>query len=106
MNEILDRSLDLGEFVPQPDDGMIICRCEEITKGEIRKAVHDGMRNLTEIKRYLRAGMGLCQGLSCSRLVRAIVAKELGVSPAKLELSSPRSPARPVEMRVYANELR
>ena len=38
---INDRMRDIGEFVPQPDDDMLICRCEEISKGEIRKAVHD-----------------------------------------------------------------
>ena len=37
-----DRSRDIGPFVPAPDDDMIICRCEEVTKGEIRRAVHDG----------------------------------------------------------------
>ena len=42
MHEVNDRSRDIGEFVPAPDDDMLICRCEEITKGEIRKAVHDG----------------------------------------------------------------
>ena len=53
MHEINDRSRDIGPFVPGPDDDMIICRCEEVTKGEIRKAVHDGMFTLTEIRRYL-----------------------------------------------------
>lgn len=57
-----DRNRELKPFVPQPDDDMIVCRCEEITKGEIRRAVHDGMFTLTEIRRYLRTGMGLCQG--------------------------------------------
>ena len=67
MNSVNDRSRDIGEFKEMPDDGMIICRCEEITKGEIRKAVHDGMFTLTEIRRYLRTGMGLCQGQTCSK---------------------------------------
>ena len=40
-----DRSRDIGEFIPQPDDDMIVCRCEEITKGEIRRAVHHSHRN-------------------------------------------------------------
>ena len=51
-----DRNRELKPFVPQPDDDMIVCRCEEITKGEIRRAVHDGMFTLTEIRRYLRTG--------------------------------------------------
>ena len=58
MHEVNDRSRDIGEFVPAPDDDMLICRCEEITKGEIRKAVHEGMWTMTEIRRYLRTGMG------------------------------------------------
>ena len=44
-------------FVEREDDDMIICRCEEITKGEIRRAVYDGMRTTNEVKRYLRSGM-------------------------------------------------
>ena len=78
MDKLMNRSENIGSFVPMPDDDMIVCRCEEITKGEIRWAVHDGFRSLTEIKRVLRNGMGLCQGQTCSRLVRSIVARELG----------------------------
>ena len=85
MENIYDRIDALGEFTPQPDDDRIICRCEEVTKGEIRKAVHDGMYTITEIRRYLRCGMGLCQGQTCAKLVKGIVARELGVSPAVLK---------------------
>ena len=104
MNSVNDRNRDIGDFIPAPDDDMLVCRCEEITKGEIRKAVHDGMWTLTEIRRYLRTGMGLCQGQTCSRLVKGIVARELGVSPAELERATSRAPMRPVEMRIFANE--
>lgn len=104
MNSVNNRSRDIGEFIPAADDDMIICRCEEITKGEIRKAVHDGMYTLTEIRRYLRTGMGLCQGQTCSKLVKGIVARELKVSPAELEPAGSRAPMRPIEMRVLGNE--
>lgn len=104
MNSVNDRSRDIGEFVPEPDDDMFICRCEEITKGEIRKAVHDGMWTMTEIRRYLRTGMGLCQGQTCARLVKGIVARELKISPAELEPATSRVPMRPIEMKVFANE--
>ncbi len=104
MNAVSDRSKDIGPFVPGADDDMIICRCEEITKGEIRRAVHEGMWTLTEIRRYLRTGMGLCQGQTCSKLVKSIVARELGVSPAELEPATSRVPMRPIEMQIFANE--
>jgi len=102
---INDRSRDIGEFIPAPDDDMIICRCEEITKGEIRSAVHDGMYTLTDIRRFLRTGMGLCQGQTCAKLVKGIVSRELGVSPADLEPATARAPMRPIEMKVMANDL-
>lgn len=101
--KVFDRTKPIGEFEARPDDDLIICRCEEITKGEIRKAVYDGMYTINEIKRYLRAGMGLCQGLTCGRNVKDIVARELGISPAELEEATPRPPARPVTAKVYAD---
>jgi NAD(P)H-nitrite reductase large subunit len=104
MSKIIDRSLKLSPFIPQADDDMIICRCEEVTKGEIRRAIHDGMYTLTEIRRYLRTGMGLCQGQTCSRLVKSLVAKEMGIAPSELENTVSRAPQRPVEMSVLANE--
>lgn len=104
MSKIKDRSINLGEYVLQPDDDMIICRCEEVTKGEVRKAVHDGMFTLTEIRRYTRTGMGLCQGQTCGRLIKGIVARELSVAPIELEPAVARSPMRPIEMKVLGNE--
>lgn len=104
MSKVNNRSRDIGEFKRQPDDNMIICRCEEITKGEIRRAVHDGMFTITEIRRYLRTGMGLCQGQTCGKLVKGIVARELGVSPLELEPAVSRAPMRPIEMKVFGHE--
>lgn len=101
--KVFDRTKPIGDFVPQPDDDMIVCRCEEITKGEIRKAIYDGMYTVNEIKRYLRPGMGLCQGLTCGRNVKDIVARELGIPARDLEEATPRPPARPVTAIVYAD---
>ncbi len=99
-----NRSYDLGEYIPAEDDDMIICRCEEVTKGEIRRAIYDGMFTMAELRRYLRNGMGLCQGQTCGRLVKSILAKELGVSPQELEPATSRAPMRPTEMCVLSNE--
>lgn len=92
-------------FSEEEDDHMIICRCEEITKGEIRRAIYDGMYTLTEIRRYLRTGMGLCQGQTCGRLVKSILAKELQVRGVDLEPASSRAPMRPIEMSILADEV-
>ncbi|MGN1030378.1 MAG: (2Fe-2S)-binding protein [Butyricicoccaceae bacterium] len=101
----LIRSRAETSFVPQPDDDMIICRCEEITKGEIRRAVHDGMRTMNEVKRWLRSGMGLCQGQTCQRLVQNIIAAELGTRPTEVGLIQGRAPVRPVEIGTFSNNI-
>lgn len=91
-------------FSPEPDDDLIICRCEEITKGEIRRAVHDGMVTFNMVKRFLRPGMGLCQGQTCGIHVRRLISKELGIPLNQVGISTPRSPARPVDMEEYGRE--
>ncbi len=104
MSKII-RKAPTEPFKPQPDDDLIICRCEEITKGEIRRAVHDGLRTVNEIKRWTRAGMGLCQGQTCQRNVQNIIARELGISVADVGMITGRAPVRPVVMEVYANDV-
>ena len=101
---INDRSRSLGPLISEKDDDLIICRCEEIRKGEIRQAIHDGMFTMTEIRRYLRTGMGLCQGQSCTRMVKNILAKELQMNPAKIHMAASRAPMRPLEMEIFAKE--
>lgn len=48
--------------------------------------------------------MGLCQGQTCAKLVKRIVAQELQVSPAVLEPATSRAPMRPLEMKIFAAE--
>ena len=86
-----------------PDDDMIICRCEEITKGEIKAAIRNGMQTVNGIKRVTRAGMGLCQGQTCQRLVTQIIAEELRQSVADIAPTTARGPVRPLNMAVFAN---
>ena len=102
---VIDRHKDIGPFVSRPDDDLIVCRCEEITKGEIRKAVHEGMFTMTEVRRFLRPGMGLCQGKTCGRIVKGVIAAELGQRPAELDDCTARGPARPVTVSSYGNEV-
>ncbi len=65
-----------------PAYGKIVCRCEEITEGEIVRAVRENppAKNVDAVKRRTRAGMGRCQGGFCQPHVAEIIARELGVS--------------------------
>ena len=60
-----------------PSYGKIVCRCEEISEGEIIDAITRplGARSLDGIKRRVRAGMGRCQGGFCSPKVMELIEK-------------------------------
>lgn len=62
-----------------PSYGQIVCRCEEITEGEILDAIHRplGATTLDGIKRRTRAGMGRCQAGFCTPKTMEILSKEL-----------------------------
>lgn len=78
------------------NDDVLVCRCEEITAGEIRQAIRDGATDVTQIKLRTRAGMGLCQGRTCEFLVQQILSQELKVDREKTGFSTPRTPQRPI----------
>jgi len=72
-----------------PDYGVIICRCEEISKGEILNALRRNVPcdTIDGVKRRVRPGMGRCQGGFCGPLVLDIIAKEKGIEPRQVRKS-------------------
>ena len=96
------------EAAPKTDastdgDDLVICRCEEITRGEIKAAIRNGIQTLNGVKRITRAGMGLCQGQTCQLLLARILAGELGLSAADIDPTTARGPVRPLKLEVFAN---
>jgi bacterioferritin-associated ferredoxin len=85
-------------------DDVIICRCEDVTHGEIAGAVDSGLRTAEEIKRILRCGMGPCQGRTCSRLIARIIAERTGAPASTIQVPTVRPPSRPVEIGVLAGK--
>lgn len=64
-----------------PSYGRVVCRCEEITEGEILEAIRRNppARDIDGVKRRTRAGMGRCQGGFCMPSVAEILSDELGI---------------------------
>lgn len=62
-----------------PSYGKIVCRCENITEGEIVDAIKSSFGSITVdgVKRRCRPGMGRCQGGFCGPRVVEIIAREL-----------------------------
>ncbi len=83
-------------------DDTIICRCEEITLGEVKAALAEEIRDLNELKRTTRAGMGNCQGRMCGPALQQVVAHAKGIAPAEIGPLHPRPPIRPVPLTALA----
>ncbi len=75
------------ELIKQdPDYGKIVCRCEEISLGEIKQAIRNplGVHTIDGVKRRVRAGMGRCQGGFCMPIITRVIAEELGIDPSEV----------------------
>ncbi len=78
----------------------LVCRCEDVSREIIEEAIRDGAVTLDAVKRRTRAGMGLCQGLTCRRIVANLIT-EIGSKPAQsLPPPTVRPPVRPIPMDV------
>lgn len=92
LNEMSDE--ERNEYIKKNGDyGVIICRCEEISKGEIIDALERPIKVATidGIKRRVRPGMGRCQGGFCAPLVSKIIAEHEGIDIAEVKKSSSES---------------
>ena len=71
-----------------PDYGEIVCRCETVTRAEIRQAIHNplGVCTVNGIKVRTRASMGRCQGGYCETRITAMIREELGKAVNEVEL--------------------
>lgn len=69
-----------------PAYGAIVCRCENISEGEIVDAITRtlGARSLDGIKRRVRQGMGRCQAGFCTPRTMSILSKETGIPMGKI----------------------
>ncbi len=72
------------------DFGVIVCRCEEVSRGEVLAALRRSVPcdTVDGVKRRVRAGMGRCQGGFCGPLVAQIIADELNIPVEQVGKSS------------------
>ena len=77
----------------QPAYGAIVCRCEQISEGEILDALHRtlGAKSMDGLKRRVRQGMGRCQGGFCTPRAMELLAEALGVPMEQICKNEPGS---------------
>ncbi len=94
----LDRAYPPAAQSLTPADATIICRCEEVTAGDIRRFAQLGCKGPNQAKAFGRAGMGPCQGRFCGLTVTEILARETGQGQQETGALRIRAPLKPVTL--------
>jgi sarcosine oxidase subunit alpha len=80
----------LGRYVERTAEDTIICRCERVAAGTIRKLIRDGVRDINEIKSVTRASMGSCGAKTCTPLIHRLFREE-GIPESEI-VDQPKRP--------------
>jgi NADPH-dependent 2,4-dienoyl-CoA reductase/sulfur reductase-like enzyme len=94
----IDRAYPPHVTAMAPADGTIICRCEEVTAGDIRRMAQLGCRGPNQTKAFGRPGMGPCQGRYCGLSVTQILSEANAMTPDEVGYYRIRAPLKPVTL--------
>ncbi|MEM5365422.1 NAD(P)/FAD-dependent oxidoreductase [Paraburkholderia azotifigens] len=87
-----------------PSNDVIVCRCEEVTAGDVRGFVELGCMGPNQAKSFGRCGMGPCQGRMCGLTVTEIIADARKVPPDEVGYYRIRPPIKPLTLGELAGE--
>lgn len=90
--------------IPQGPD-TVVCRCEEVTAGQIRRHVELGCLGPNQTKAFGRCGMGPCQGRFCGLTVTEIIAEARGTEPESVGYYRIRAPVKPITLGELAGQV-
>lgn len=98
---IVNEPIDLYQKSFTEDD-TIVCRCERVSVGEIRKWIRSGVRDFNELKALTKVGMGACGGKTCTSLIEKIFREE-GISLDEITPGTKRPLFIEVPLGIFAN---
>ena len=84
------------DWVSHSSDSVTICRCEDITVGQISRVIQNGVDDIGSLKKLTRVGMGRCQGRYCGPLVVKMLAERTKREPDRWSWFAPRFPVKPL----------
>jgi NADPH-dependent 2,4-dienoyl-CoA reductase/sulfur reductase-like enzyme len=90
------------ELIARLDDDTIVCRCEEVTAGQVREAVGQGCTGPNQLKSFTRCGMGPCQGRQCGTTVSQLIGHTLGRPVEEIGAYRIRPPLKPISLTQLA----
>jgi NADPH-dependent 2,4-dienoyl-CoA reductase/sulfur reductase-like enzyme len=99
----LDRYYPAPSWIGGIADDVLLCRCEEVTAGQLREAMSHGCSGPNQAKSFLRCGMGPCQGRMCASSVTEVMAATSGSAPDEIGSFRIRPPIKPVTLAEVAS---
>ncbi|AZF47542.1 MULTISPECIES: NAD(P)/FAD-dependent oxidoreductase [unclassified Pseudomonas] len=88
------------QWAAQAPDALTLCRCEEVSVGEVRAVVDEGHWEINRVKAHCRVGMGRCQGRMCGLAAAEIVAERSGRSIDQVGRLRAQAPVKPLPFGV------
>lgn len=89
-----------AQWAAQAPDNLILCRCEEISVGDVRAVVDEGHWEINRVKAHCRVGMGRCQGRMCGLAAAEIVAERSGRGIENVGRLRGQAPIKPLPFGV------
>ncbi|WP_110187436.1 NAD(P)/FAD-dependent oxidoreductase [Pokkaliibacter plantistimulans] len=94
-----------AQHAAQLSDDTIICRCEMISAGELRRTVQaKGALEVNRAKAFSRVGMGRCQGRYCAHVGAEVIAAASGEPLQVVGRQRGQAPVKPLPISLYAVE--
>jgi len=93
-----------ADWAADVPDSLVICRCEEVTAGQLRQCAHDtGAREMNRLKALTRVGMGRCQGRTCGVAAAEILAHASGNAIGQVGRLRGQAPIKPLPFAALPN---
>lgn len=86
---------------PESDDDVIVCRCERVSMGRIRRAIRSGVRDMNQLKGMVNAGLGACCGKTCEPVIQSILRRE-SIPPEEITRFTERPLVAEVPLGTFA----
>ena len=89
------------DWAAHAPDALVVCRCENITAGELRACVRNtGADEINRLKALTRVGMGRCQGRSCGVAAAEILAQATGKPVELVGRLRGQAPIKPIPIHL------
>jgi NADPH-dependent 2,4-dienoyl-CoA reductase/sulfur reductase-like enzyme len=104
LRRFLDRHYQPFDYFQNPvENETIVCRCEEVTAGQLREVAALGCMGPNQAKAFTRCGMGPCMGRQCGNTVSQVFANYHARDVGDIGHYRIRPPIKPLTVEHLSN---